>query len=290
MKSMTGYGRKEQAIGDKVFLVEIKSLNGKQLDIQLKLPSILKAYEMDIRNLLQESLLRGSIECMIVVKQNGSARPVSINTELVNAYYQQMHQVAQQNGADDSGILAAILRLPEVVAPATDMISEQEFSALKTVLTDAIGELDKHRITEGAVLKQDLIARIDKIRDQEAVIIELAPRRIIRIKQELHQLLTNHVGKESVDPNRLEQELIYYMEKIDIHEEQIRLRQHCSYFLEIVQGSDTSKGKKLAFVLQEIGREINTTGSKAYDADIQRAVVVMKDELEKAKEQALNVL
>ncbi|MFM7710422.1 MAG: YicC/YloC family endoribonuclease [Ferruginibacter sp.] len=162
MKSMTGYGRKEQTIGDKVFLVEIKSLNGKQLDIQLKLPSILKAYEMDIRNLLQESLIRGSIECMIVVKQNGTARPVSINTELVNAYYQQMHQVAKQNGADDSGILAAILRLPEVVAPATDMLSENDFSALKTIIAEALGELDKHRLTEGAVLKQDLIARRDK--------------------------------------------------------------------------------------------------------------------------------
>ncbi len=290
MKSMTGYGRSEQSIGDKVFLVEVKSLNGKQLDIQLKLPAIVKAFEMDIRLLLQERLIRGSVECMIVVKQNGSARAASINTELVESYYQQMHQVAVQTGADIQGILAAILRLPDVVAAGTDVISPEEFDLFKPVLLNALNQLDDHRTTEGHVLKQDLIARIDMIREQESRIIQLAPRRMERIKQELQQMLVNHVGNESVDQNRFEQELIYYLEKIDIHEEQIRLKQHCAYFMEILQSDDLSKGKKLSFILQEIGREINTTGSKAYDADIQRSVVMMKDELEKAKEQVLNVL
>ena len=158
------------------------------------------------------------------------------------------------------------------------------------VLQAALKELNGHRQEEGASIEKDLLSRIENIKAQEEEILKLEPVRMVKIKEEIHQLLAEHVGKENIDGNRLEQELIFYMEKIDIHEEQIRLRQHCDYFKEIMEGPEQGKGKKLSFLLQEIGREINTTGSKAYDAGIQKCVVQMKDELEKAKEQVLNVL
>jgi uncharacterized protein (TIGR00255 family) len=154
----------------------------------------------------------------------------------------------------------------------------------------ALQELNNHRTEEGASLERDLISRIENIHQQEKEILKYEPNRKIRIKDEINKLLLEHVGKENIDNNRMEQELIYYMEKIDIHEEQIRLRQHCDYFIEMIKDAEISKGKKLSFLLQEINREVNTTGSKAYDVDIQKCVVKMKDELEKAKEQVLNVL
>lgn len=287
---MTGFGRAEQTIGDKTFLVEIKALNGKQFELQLKLPALMKTYEFDIRNLLQEQLLRGTVDCYISLKQNGALRPVVINTDLIKAYYRQIDELAADLKIDTNSVLAALLRLPEVVTPATDVLDEKEFLEFTAVLKDAINELNKHRLQEGSSIEKDLVARMDNIEVQEEEILKYEPARKKRIQDEIQQLLQDHVGKENIDNNRMEQELIYYIEKIDIHEEQIRLRQHCEYFKEILRGPDESKGKKLSFVLQEIGREINTTGSKAYDADIQKSVVMMKDELEKAKEQVLNVL
>ena len=287
---MTGFGRAEQTVGDKTFLVEIKALNGKQFELQLKLPPLLKAYEFDIRNAIQEQLNRGTIDCYISIKQNGASKPVVINTELIKAYYQQIDTLASELNIDTNSVLSALLRLPEVVTPANDSMSESDFSDFNNVLKAALKELNGHRIEEGLSLEKDLLLRIEKIKEQEANILNLEPARKIKIKEEIHQLLAEHVGKENIDGNRLEQELIYYMEKIDIHEEQIRLRQHCEYFQEIMNAPEEGKGKKLSFLLQEIGREINTTGSKAYDAGIQQCVVKMKDELEKAKEQVLNVL
>lgn len=290
LKSMTGFGRAEQTVGDKTFLVEVKALNGKQFELQLKLPPLLKAYEFDIRNAIQEQLNRGTIDCYISIKQNGASKPVVINTELIKAYYQQIDTLATELNIDTNSVLSALLRLPEVVTPANDIMNENDFSDFNNVLKSALKELNGHRIEEGLSLEKDLLIRIEKIKEQEENILQLEPARKIKIKEEIHQLLAEHVGKENIDGNRLEQELIYYMEKIDIHEEQIRLRQHCEYFKEIMNGPEEGKGKKLSFVLQEIGREINTTGSKAYDAGIQQCVVKMKDELEKAKEQVLNVL
>jgi uncharacterized protein (TIGR00255 family) len=290
LKSMTGFGRAEQTVNDKTFLVEIKSLNGKQLEMQLKIPPLLRPYEFDIRNMLQEQLLRGSIDCMITIKQNGASRPVNINTDLIKAYYLQIKELAAELDIDTNSVLSALLRLPEVVTPASDVISEAEFEDFKAVLQNALDEINRHRLEEGAVMETDLRKRITNIHAQEKVILGLEPERKKRIRAEIVQLLEEHTGKESYDNNRLEQELIYYMEKIDIHEEQVRLKQHCEYFMSLLAEPEESKGKKLSFVLQEIGREINTTGSKAYDAAIQQSVVLMKDELEKAKEQVLNVL
>ena len=290
LKSMTGFGRAEQTENDKTFLVEVKALNGKQFELQLRLPPLLRPYEFEIRNTLQEHLVRGTVDCYVNIKQNGTSKPVTINTELIKAYYNQIQQLAGELNIDTNSVLSALLRLPEIVSPTNEILNEGDYKEFSTVLVAALKELNLHREEEGNSLEKDLIKRISMIKEQEESILKLEPNRRKRIQDEIHQLLNEHVGKENIDNNRMEQELIYYMEKIDIHEEQIRLRQHCEYFAEVMNGPEVGKGKKLSFILQEIGREINTTGSKAYDADIQKCVVKMKDELEKAKEQVLNVL
>jgi uncharacterized protein (TIGR00255 family) len=290
LKSMTGFGRAEQTVNEKTFLVEIKSLNGKQFELQLKLPALFRPYEFEIRTILQEQLVRGSVDCIISIKQNGTVRPVAINTDLIKAYYRQIETLAGELQTDMKDVLGALLRLPEVVTPSNDILNDKDFAEFKKVLNTALAELNLHRIEEGTSLENDLKQRLHNIHEQTEAIVELEPRRKKKIKDDIVRLLEENVGKENYDGNRLEQELIYYIEKIDIHEEQVRLKQHCEYFSALLNNDDTSKGKKLSFVIQEIGREINTTGSKAYDADIQKCVVAMKDELEKAKEQVLNVL
>ena len=290
LKSMTGFGRAEQTVNEKTYLVEIKSLNGKQLEINLKIPPLLKSFEFDVRSLLQENLLRGTVECFIVIKQNGSSKPVVINTELIKAYYKQIDELASDLKIDTNSVLSALLRLPEVVSPSNEVLEENDWAELKKVIEVALKELNNHRTDEGLSLEKELRLRIKNINDQEEEILKLEPKRKERMKEELIKLLEENVGRENYDPNRMEQELIYYIEKIDIREEQVRLKNHCAYFITIMDGNEEAKGKKLSFVMQEIGREINTTGSKAYDSDIQKCVVLMKDELEKAKEQIFNVL
>ena len=290
LKSMTGFGRAENNVGDKTFLVDIKSLNGKQFELQLRLPSILKPFEFDIRRLLSEKLGRGSVDCMISLKETGNAKPVTINTDLAKAYYKSLAQLSAELNLDPSHILSTLVKLPEVITPSSETLSDQEWSDFKEILLGAIENINRHRLDEGKSLEEELIVRINNILTQQEEVIKLEPLRQKKIREGITKLLEENVGKENYDDNRLEQELIYYIEKIDITEEQVRLKNHCEYFLSLLNDSDESKGKKLSFILQEIGREINTTGSKAYDAAIQKNVVMMKDELEKAKEQVLNVL
>jgi uncharacterized protein (TIGR00255 family) len=258
--------------------------------MNLKIPPITKTYEFDIRSLIQENLTRGTIECLIVVKQNGASKPVVINTNLIKSYYKQIEILAAELSIDTNAVLAALLRLPEVVSPSNEVLDEADWKHLKDVIKAALSELNMHRIEEGKSLEKELRLRIENIQNQENEILKLEPERRKRMKKELIDLLEENVGKENYDSNRLEQELIYYIEKIDIREEQVRLRNHCEYFISILDNDEDAKGKKLSFVVQEIGREINTTGSKAYDSDIQRSVVLMKDELEKIKEQTFNIL
>jgi len=290
LKSMTGFGRAEQTVNDKSFLVEIKSLNGKQLEMNLKIPPLLKSYEFEVRNMLQESLIRGSIDCLITIKQNGSGKPVIINTDLIKAYYKQIETLATDLNIDTNSVLSALLRLPEVVSPSNEILNEDDWAELKKVIESALKELNDHRYEEGKSIEAELLLRMKNISEQEEEILKLVPQRKKRMKDDLVKMLEENVGKENYDPNRLEQELIYYIEKIDITEEQVRLKNHCDYFKTILEDKEEAKGKKLSFVLQEIGREINTTGSKAYDSAIQKCVVYMKDELEKSKEQVFNVL
>jgi uncharacterized protein (TIGR00255 family) len=290
LKSMTGFGRAEQSVSDKTFLVDIKSLNGKQFDLQLKLPAFLKPFEFDIRKLLSEKLGRGTVDCTISLKETGNAKPVTINTDLAKAYYQPLRALSDELGLDTSSLLSTLIKLPEVITPTSDTLTGEEWEELTGVIKAAINNLNHHRLEEGKSLRADLELRIANIVKQQEEIARLEPLRKQKIRDGVIKLLEENVGKENYDTNRLEQELVYYIEKIDISEEQVRLKNHCEYFTTILNEPEDSKGKKLSFVLQEIGREINTTGAKAYDSTIQKSVVLMKDELEKAKEQVLNVL
>jgi uncharacterized protein (TIGR00255 family) len=287
---MTGFGRAEQAIGEKVFLVEVKSLNGKQFDLRITIPPLLKPFEFDIRNILQERLVRGSVECIIYIKQNGSAQPVTINKELARAYYQPIAELSHELNLNPGDILSALLKLPEVITPSNIVLTDEDWKGFEQVLISAIDQLKEHRVDEGKALEEELSLRIENILANAEKIVVLEPQRKQRIKDGLVKILEDSVGKDNYDSNRLEQELIFYIEKMDITEEQVRLKNHCNYFKSILNTAEDGKGKKLAFIMQEIGREINTTGSKAYDSEMQKSVVLMKDELEKAKEQVLNVL
>jgi len=290
LKSMTGFGRAEKNVGDKTFLIDIKSLNGKQFELQLRLPSILKPFEFDIRRLLSEKLGRGSVDCMISLKETGNAKPVTINTDLAKAYYKSLAELSADLDLDPAHILSTLVKMPEVITPSSETLSDKEWEEFKDILQAAIDSINQHRVDEGKSLEDELIIRINNILVQQGEVIRLEPLRQKKIREGITKLLEENVGKENYDGNRLEQELIYYIEKIDITEEQVRLKNHCDYFKNLLNETEESKGKKLSFILQEIGREINTTGSKAYDATIQQTVVMMKDELEKAKEQVLNVL
>lgn len=290
LKSMTGFGRAEQSVGDKTFLIDIKSLNGKQFELSLKMPAFLKPFEFEIRTLLSEKLSRGTVDCTISLKESGGAKPVSININLARAYFKPIAELSRELNLDTSQILSALLKLPEVITPTGETLTDEEWVQFTKVVDAAIEDLNHHRLEEGRSLEQDLLLRIGNIARQQEEVIKLEPLRKQKIRDGLTKVLEENVGKENYDPNRLEQELIYYIEKIDLSEEQVRLSNHLNYFKEILAEVGEGKGKKLSFVLQEIGREINTTGAKAYDSTIQKCVVVMKDELEKAKEQVLNVL
>ena len=290
LKSKTGFGRGEQIVGDKTFLVDIKSLNGKQFELQLKMPAFLKPFEFDIRKILSEHLNRGSVDCNISLKETGSTKPVSINTDLARAYYKPLEALSKELGLDPSSILSTLIKLPEVITPTGETLTPDEWQRFISVIRAAIDDLNFHRIEEGKSLKADLELRIRNILKQQEEVTRMEPQRQVKIREGITRLLEENVGKENYDGTRLEQELIYYIEKIDITEEQVRLSNHCEYFVSVLNEEEDMKGKKLSFILQEIGREINTTGAKAYDAAIQKAVVLMKDELEKAKEQVLNVL
>ncbi|RYF86310.1 MAG: YicC family protein [Chitinophagaceae bacterium] len=287
---MTGFGRAEQNVGDKTFLVDIKSLNGKQFDLQLKMPAFLKPFEFDIRKILSEHLGRGTVDCSINLKETGSAKPVTINTDLAKAYYKPLQALSEELNLDTASLLSTIIKLPEVITPTGETLTPEEWEQFAGVIKAAIDNLNYHRVEEGKSLRADLELRIANILKQQEEVAKLEPLRQQKIREGIKRLLEENVGKENYDGNRLEQELVYYIEKIDITEEQVRLKNHCEYFTSILDEAEESKGKKLSFILQEIGREINTTGAKAYDSTIQKCVVLMKDELEKAKEQVLNVL
>jgi len=288
--SMTGYGRAEATFKDKTILVEVKSLNGKQFDLRLNIPFMLKPYEVEIRNKLNETLLRGSVESTITIKSNGISKPVTVNKELAKSYYQPIVELADELGIPKENILSTLLKMPDVVSSSSEVLTEEEWKQIQDLLQEAIKALMQHRLEEGKSVEKDLLERVAAIEMHQAAIEKFEPNRRVKIKEGLVKLLEQHVGPDKYDNNRLEQELIYYIEKIDISEEKVRLNNHCTYFKTVLKEAEASKGKKLSFILQEMGREINTTGSKANDMEMQKSVILMKDELEKAKEQILNVL
>lgn len=290
IKSMTGYGLASNDAGQAKYTVEIKSLNSKFLELSLKLPKAFSDKEFLLRNECSKQIERGKVNISIYVEYaEGSSRPATINQELLRNYYHQLKSTAEELGDNARNLLQIALNFPEVVQYDSDGVSDEEWKLLHQTFEEALRNFQNFRVDEGNVLKQDLVLRINNILEGMALVAEQEPTRLIQIRERLNNFLEEAVGKEHIDQNRFEQELIFYIDKLDITEEKIRLKSHCDYFLEALKGNDAN-GKKLGFISQEIGREINTMGSKANDARIQQIVVGMKEELEKIKEQLLNVL
>ncbi len=291
LKSMTGFGKAVNQFENKKITVEIKSLNSKQADIIAKIPSLYKEKEMELRNMLTKALNRGKIELSVWIDQNNLEKNIKLNKVVIKNYYQQLIEVTESlnRNVDNEQILEIIMRLPDVMKTEVKELDEKEWLIIKQTVIDAISEIEKFRAQEGNVLELDFGQRIKQIQSLLVQIEPFAESRIEKVKERIKQNFKENLKEVDADNNRFEQELIYYLEKLDITEEKVRLSNHCSYFIETMN-EDDSQGKKLGFIAQEIGREVNTIGSKANHADIQKIVVQMKDELEKIKEQVLNVL
>jgi uncharacterized protein (TIGR00255 family) len=290
IKSMTGYGLASTDHQNVKFAVEIKSLNSKFLELNLKLPKAFSDKELLLRTVCSKEIERGKVSVSINIERGEEAlKGATINAALLSKYYKQLEEINTSLGANSTNLLQAVLNFPDVISYVDDEVSEGDWAILNETFNKALANFNQFRETEGNVLKTDLELRIKNILDFFSQIEILEPLRIPIIKSRLNQFLEENVGKINVDQNRLEQELIYYIDKLDITEEKIRLRSHCDYFTDSLKSKDAN-GKKLGFISQEIGREINTMGAKANDAQIQQLVVGMKEELEKIKEQLLNVL
>lgn len=287
--SMTGYGKAEGTLGNRKFTFEIKSLNSKQLDISVRMPSMYREKELELRTWLTDRILRGKVDVNIFYEAEGGEKRVSLNRPLMEAYAKDLQEVANNLGQTNPDYISALLRIPEVLRPEREEFNENEWSEIMQLARTASGLFDQYRGQEGSGLYTEFKERIEHILKLERDLTPVLEQRVKRIKERLLTNLEELVDPEKIDRNRYEQEVIYYLEKLDVTEERQRLIANCTYFLEIMDG-DGYQGKKLGFITQEIGREINTLGSKANDAEIQRSVVIMKDELEKIKEQVLNVL
>jgi uncharacterized protein (TIGR00255 family) len=290
IKSMTGYGLASTDHQNVKFAVEIKSLNSKFLELSLKLPRAFSEKELFLRNVCSKDIERGKVNVSVNIERSDEQlKGAQINAALLSRYYKQLEAINQDLGANSSNLLQAALNFPDVVNYTDEEVNEGDWDILYSTFNKALLEFNRFREDEGRVLKTDLELRIKNILSFFAQVEVLEPLRIPQIRARLNQFLEDNVGKMNVDQNRLEQELIYYIDKLDITEEKIRLKSHCDYFIETLKSKDAN-GKKLGFISQEIGREINTMGAKANDAQIQQLVVGMKEELEKIKEQLLNVL
>jgi uncharacterized protein (TIGR00255 family) len=283
---MTGYGKAESNTHNKKFTVEIKSLNSKQIDMNVRVPSSYRDKELNIRKLLSTALSRGKIDCSLFIEYTGAEKTANINAEVVKKYYHDLQNIAKELENSDE-LMSTVMRMPEVMKVEKEEIDAQEWETIESLIQQASNALTQFRVDEGQSLAQDFILRIENIRSLMLSIEKEEHQRVANIRDRI----VEKIGKlkSNVDENRLEQELIYYLEKLDVTEEIVRLSNHLNYFLETMN-SDISEGKKLGFICQEIGREINTIGSKSNNAEMQQQVVQMKDELEKIKEQIFNVL
>jgi uncharacterized protein (TIGR00255 family) len=286
---MTGYGRRTFSLNGKNIVVEIKALNSKTFDLNLRLSSLFKEFEMEIRNIVNKRIGRGKIDCSIGFEMNDEKNG-DLNLAAIREYYRQIRNAAAELGVDDENLFDLVFRLPNVTQTSNEQLSSEQYKDLFDNLNDACTQLEKFRKDEGNNLKKDLTERVGMILAALSSVEELDPSRIEQQRNKLLTDLKNYFADEQIDKNRFEQELIFYLEKMDITEEVTRLKSHCNYFIETIHDPVTEKGKKLGFICQEMNREINTIGSKAYHAEMQKKVVVMKDELEKIKEQLNNVL
>jgi len=290
IKSMTGFGKSFIEIAGNKITIEIKSLNCKQTELNLRISGKYKAKEAEIRSELAKMLERGKIDFFLTVENTNGSNNNSVNKLIVHKYFEEIELLAKElNQPIPSDIISLILRMPDVFSTENKDVEEDEWNRVFSAIKESIEKLNVFRIQEGEILEKDINKRIFLISKLLASIDNYEVERINTIKTRINKNLSDLFNKETIDRNRFEQELIYYLEKIDITEEKVRLKKHCDYFVETISDKD-SNGKKLGFITQEIGREINTIGSKANDVSIQKIVVQMKDELEKVKEQLLNIL
>lgn len=290
IRSMTGYGKAECLLGEDKYLIEIRSLNGKNADVTLKTPIIPRNKEMEVRQLITQSLNRGNIDLFATVERNDPDNVHKINKSVLLGYYTQIKDIMETTevGSLDRGdLLATLLRMPEIFDANNRELTEDEWNTLFDCIKTTLKEINIFREKEGESLRIDLLRQVDKIESYIPEVEKYEKERIDNIRQRMMARIEEQ--KLNPDHDRLEQEMIFYIEKLDINEEKVRLRQHCKYFIEIMENEDLP-GRKLGFIAQEMGREINTMGSKANHAEIQKWVVRMKDELEKIKEQTLNIL
>lgn len=285
---MTGFGKAAGVVGKESITVETRSLNSKSLDLSLRMPSAYKTYEIDIRNKVRDELERGKVE-LAVYKDEALTSDVRINEQMVKSYFQQLESLEQTLGNNIQDKLALIMNMPEVLVTDREVLQEEEYKQLEGIIAEALVALNEFRAKEGAKLISELETNVNNINKLRQQVMGMTDERIQRVKTRLRKNLDQFADDIQVDENRFEQELIFYIEKMDVNEELSRLESHNTYFLECLK-SEESEGKKLRFISQEIGREINTLGAKSYDADMQKLVVMMKDELEQIKEQLLNVL
>lgn len=290
IKSMTGFGRAEFEINNKKFTVEIKSLNSKQTDINTRIPALYREKDIEIRRELSDKLERGKIDFSLYIENLGDETNSKINEPILKSYFNHLSKISNELGINtDHSTLLAALRLPDVVKTEYLTLDEEEWNVVLKNIQKAIADIDKFRDQEGNALRVDIVRNLTAIQKLQVMIEPFEPHRLDSVKARLTENLESLKLTGGVDKNRFEQELIFYLEKLDINEEKVRLANHCKYFLETLD-EPVSTGKKLGFISQEIGREINTIGSKANHTEIQRIVVQMKDYLERIKEQLLNVL
>lgn len=291
MVSMTGFGKTTCEIYGKNIAIEVKSLNSKQLDIYCRLPILYKDKDIEIRNLIASKLKRGKIDFIINLDSIESATSSKINFSLVKDYFEQLKEIDNKLGirTDETTLLSTIMRFPDVMKTEKEELAETEWALLTSKIEETLDLVDSFRNQEGCALEKDIIARIRLIEDLLATIQPFEEERMLKLREKLLNGFNELADKDKVDTNRFEQEMIYYLERLDITEEKVRLKNHCSFFCSVSKEEDQA-GKKLGFIAQEIGREINTIGSKANHSEIQKIVVRMKDELEKIKEQLMNVL
>jgi uncharacterized protein (TIGR00255 family) len=286
IKSMTGFGKFDSETTHYKLTIEIRSLNSKQLDLSLKLPGSFRSYEMELRQLLATELVRGKVDVYVNIEKEAN-KSIEINEDLVMAYHKTFKGIAEKIGEAQIPLLPLLLKQPDIYKTERKESNEQEIIEFKKVLAEAIKQFDGFRIQEGQALEKDLVLRLDTIEANRDKIKTLDSSRMEAVKQRLTQKIMD-IKEVSMDKNRFEQELIYFIEKLDINEELVRLDNHLQYFKTTLKEKDA--GRKLGFISQEIGREINTIGSKCNDAEMQKIVVNMKDDLEKIKEQSLNIL
>jgi len=289
LRSMTGYGKAEGAVGSRKYTVEVRSLNGKNLDLTVRMPSVLKEKEMDLRTEVGARIVRGKCDVAIHFEADAAEAKQELNAPVVASHVASLRSLAEETGQPTDNLLALALRFADATQSTRETFDHEAWEGIHALLLEALDHFESFRTQEGGTLEADFRGRLDEIARLEAGLDPLLEARIQRVRDRIRTNLEEVVDRAGIDESRFEQEVLFYIEKMDVSEERTRLNAHIAYFREIMESGD-AQGKKLGFVAQEMGREINTLGSKANDAELQRIVVQMKDELEKIKEQVLNVL